>query len=135
MNHLSTSKNKWLSFPCTIQVYIVPTPPAFLLAHRSILSTLSILYFLPSSQTNKIGIRQPSLLNSATTSTYTLFMPHLHHRISIALGDAGTLRIYPLFSNCLILENTVDVEATPSNAPSSLTVGGNPCSSVNLTMH
>lgn len=37
INHLSTSKNKWLSFPSTMQAYIVPTPPAFLLEQRSIL--------------------------------------------------------------------------------------------------
>lgn len=51
-----------------------------------------------------IGTSFPSFRNSATTSTYTLFIPTPHYKISIALGDAGILRIYPFCSNCLILE-------------------------------
>lgn len=51
-----------------------------------------------------MGTSCPSFRNSATTSTYTLFMPTPHYKISIALGDAGILRIYPFCSNCLILE-------------------------------
>ena len=118
----------WLSCPCIIQVYITPTPPAFLLAHRSIFKILSILYFLPSSHVKNMGTSRPSFRNSATTSTYTLFMPTPHYKISIALGDAGILRIYPFCSNCLILEKADDVDFTPINSPNSRTVGGYPCS-------
>ena len=64
-----------------------------------------------------MGTSRPSFRNSATTSTYTLFMPTPHYKISIALGDAGILRIYPFNSNCLILENADDVDFTPINSP------------------
>ena len=53
-------------------------------------------------------------------------MPTPHYKISIALGDAGILRIYPFNSNCLILENADDVDFTPINFPNSRTVGGYP---------
>ena len=56
---------------------------------------------------------------------YTLFMPTPHYKISIALGDAGILRIYPFCSNCLILEKADDVDLTPISFPNSRTVGMN----------
>ena len=77
-----------------------------------------------------MGTSRPSFRNSATTSTYTLFMPTPHYKISIALGDAGILRIYPFCSNCLILEKADDVDLTPISFPNSRTVGGYPCSFV-----
>ena len=83
-----------------------------------------------SSHVKNMGTSCPSFRNSATTSTYTLFMPTPHYKISIALGDAGILRIYPFNSNCLILENADDVDFTPINFPNSRIVGGYPCSLV-----
>ena len=82
-----------------------------------------------------MGTSCPSFRNSATTSTYTLFMPTPHYKISIALGDAGILRIYPFNSNCLILENADDVDFTPINFPNSRIVGGYPCSLVYRKIH
>lgn len=82
-----------------------------------------------------MGTSCPSFRNSATTSTYTLFMPTPHYKISIALGDAGILRIYPFSSNCLILENADDVDFTPINFPNSRIVGGYPCSLVYRKIH